>query len=736
MRYVKPGLKSVSIGLAAVLVVIIVVTGCSEKGGGVRYPNLPPDTFISSGPKQTTCNPYTVQTYWFGVDMDGRVEEYEVAAIKGLTSGLAGTIDYDSLAWGRTASRDSIFLLETDSCCTSDDDKWFDHSFWGVAVRAIDNERARDPVPATIFFQTCNAIPKVNVTEPPQVSWDPQYLPAEFFLEWEGEDPDGDESGLWYKYIIVPDETIVTSGWPALDEDSTSAEHEAPPVGYWSGWVPPDCTFVNDINLSEYVGTDEVLWLAVTARDEAGGILPEQLYGSLYNMDRNYRRFVVGGSGEGVNIVLDAGILGRRDAYGSLSTHVGPVQTFEGVGIAFKFWGLEDRGSGRLAEAYRYYYDTPGGPHSLWVWTDPDPLREVGSPIEWMVKLPPDGGEILPSLGNHVFVVEMRDAAGTVTHVELPIEVVEGPAMASEDKILLVDDNRHRFFEGIGISTQKLEDSTHAQWADILDGTAWEMWDTGVRYGEKVSGRSLGLATTVIWDADFDGYCGGSDPWTQLLDVCAYRGHFLHSYVKAGGNLIIIGRSPVKACAYWPDLEILDPARRCSPPRTVSLPFMPSHYDYDFRPLFNSHEKDTLYNFMWDIFGIERMEEHDLSGSFNALLPCGACGAAWQDTILVDDRGSIWSGAFQNEYYITGTRRDDAQYPLDMELIYGTGYYTLDGEGHKIWQHTSGDNVIGVYVPAHDGHGHAAYISVPPYWFEHAKMKVMIRTLLERFDAL
>jgi hypothetical protein len=450
-------------------------------------------------------------------------------------------------------------------------------------------------------------------------------------------------------------------------------------------------------------------------------------------MDRNYRRFVVGGSGEGVNIVVDAGIMGRRDAYGSLSTHVGPVQTFEGVGIAFRFWGLEDRGSGRLAEAYRYYYDAPGGPHSLWVWADPDPLREIGSPIEWIVRLPPDGSEIMPLLGSHVFVAEVRDAAGTVTHVEFPIEVVQGPAAASERKVLLVDDNRHRFFEAIGISTRKLEDSTHVQWADILDGTTWEMWDTGVDYSEEVNARSLGLATTVIWDVDLDDCYYGADTFTQLLDVCAYRGCFLHSYVKAGGNLIIIGRSPVTTCAYWPDLEIVPPQDRCNGPRFRTSPWFETHWDYNFRPMFNADENDTLYNFMWDVFGIERMEERDIDGSFNALLPCDACGDAWQDTILVDDRGSSWDGVFPNEYYIKETRRDDIQYPLDMELLYGTGFYTLDGEDQKTWQHTSGNDVIGVYVPAHDGRGHAAYISIPPYWFEHDKIKLMIRTLLDRF---
>jgi hypothetical protein len=271
------------------LLVLVLLAGCSEKGGGTRTPNLPPDTFISSGPRQTSCNFYKVQTYWFGVDMDGRVDEYEVATIKGITRERAGTVDYDSLAWVRTTAKDSVFVLVTDSCCASEAGEWFDLSYWGILVRAVDNERARDPEPAAIFFQTCNEIPKVRITEPHIGLSEVPDLPPHFRLEWDGRDPDGDDVNMTYKYIVVPGLDTL----PPLERDSSLVSHGAPPVGYWSGWVPADCTYVDDLNLLDYASPPALMLLAVTARDEAGGVLPRQLYGPIYNDGRNSFTFRV-----------------------------------------------------------------------------------------------------------------------------------------------------------------------------------------------------------------------------------------------------------------------------------------------------------------------------------------------------------------------------------------------------------------------------------------------------------
>jgi hypothetical protein len=722
---------------------ILLVAGCSEKEGGSRRINLAPNSFISFGPKEQDLTYFKVEAFWYGVDEDGEVDYFEIATVRSLGENGLDDIDFDALDWGRTVSRESTFVLPSDSCCLDSTDNPLSDvqlasSPWGILVRAVDNQGQPDPTPASVFFTATNVIPKVTILIPTRSTHFP-VKPPHPYIEWEGDDPDGDPAGLFYKYISVPDQfgqdSVSFTHLPPIDSTAQTVGHASPPMGVWSDWVPADCTFVKDLDYSLYAGRfPEEKWavmFVVTVKDEGDAWLPRSLFGPIYNNSRGYFRSAITRQDAGVNIILDAGAMGRRDAYNTISPGEGAVGIFQGTSASFRFWGIEDRGQGRLADAYRYYYDSPDAAGSAWnYWTSPEPVRERGNPIEWFIRFPLDGSKFTPALGSHVFVVEVRDLNKTITHAEFPVEVLEGPARLTEKKILLVDDNRHSLFENIGISTAILEERSHAQWADILEGTNWEVHDTGPTYKQKASVRAAALATTVIWDVDLDGGEGGDQTYTQLLDVCARRGNYLHSYVKVGGNVIIIGRAPVKACAYWSDPDRLPWRSRSSQPRRGPL-----GWDYDFRPYWKAEENDTLFNFMWDIFGIKWMEEREERGFYNALWPCDAC-SAWVGPIATDPQGARWDGVFENAYYITTTRRDDNNYPLDMELMYGTAYYTLDGEGNRVWRHNSGNNVIAVYVPAKGERGHAAYIAAPLYWFDHDQMKAFLRMLLQKFEEL
>lgn len=737
-----------AVAIAAVCAVLL-VAGCSDQETGNRKPNIEPDTFISFGPKQQDLTYFKVEAYWYGVDEDGEVDYFEIATVRATKD--QGLEDVNALNWRRTVARESTFVVPSDSCCLDSTDNpsgqvQMASAPWGILVRAVDNQGRADESPASVFFTATNVIPRVEIVIPQKTgSGDLPSSPAHPYFEWQGTDPDGDATGLQYKYIAMPDQlrkVVKFSHLPDISDTAETAGNESPPIGKWSSWVPADCTFVRDFDFSLYAGRypteDWAIMVVVTVRDEGEAWLPRSLYGKIYNNSKNVYKAFITAADAGVNIIVDGGALGRRDAYNSISTGE-VVGMFQGTEVSFRFWGLESRGRGRLAEAYRYYYDSPDGPGSAWnYWTSPEPIRQRENPIEWFVRFPVDGSKLTPSLGAHVFVVEVRDMNKTETNVEFPLEVLEGPSRLAKKKVLLVDDNRHSLFEGIGISTEVLEEGSRAQWNEILEGVNWDIIDTGTNYASKASVRAAALATTVIWDVDLDGGEGGDQTYTQLLDVCAQRGNYLHSYVKVGGNVIIIGRSPVKACAYWSNPEVLEWRQRSNQPRNHSLPWPGGglHWDYDFKPLFNPVEDDTLYNFLWDIFGIERMEELQHNEFFNAVLPCNACGDAWTDTLLTINRGSSWDGVFENAFYITETRRNDARFPLDMELMYAAAYYEEGSGGSKLWRHTSGNNVLAVYVPAHDGWGHAAYIDMPAYWFEHDKMNAMIRTLLKRFEEI
>jgi hypothetical protein len=140
-----------------------------------------------------------------------------------------------------------------------------------------------------------------------------------------------------------------------------------------------------------------------------------------------------------------------------------------------------------------------------------------------------------------------------------------------------------------------------------------------------------------------------------------------------------------------------------------------------------------LYNFNWEIFGIRRMEVPVPEIPYNTIWPCDDCGEAWADTIagIPRDGSSWWSnieGILNTAFYITEIRREtDEDFPLYVEPMYTTA---CDTSGVAV---PAEDQLLAVYVPGDEHRGHAAYIGFPAYWFEHDKIKTMIRELLERF---
>jgi hypothetical protein len=703
-----------ALSLAACL--SLVVSGCSEKGTGGRKPDIAPDTFISFGPKMQEETYFKVQAFWYGADEDGDIETFEVATVKNVSEYDLDAMDLDDLAWGRTVSRESTFVLVSDSCCASSGDAKYALSPWGIFVRAVDNDGRVDPSPATLFFTATNVLPKVAIVVPRKLPIDYMDVPPHPYIQWEGEDPDGDDPGLQYKYLVIPERDMNPTfpRLPPLDHDSSGTGHGAPPVGYWSEWVPADCTFVKDLNLSLYagLGTDYLVRVYLTAKDEGGAALPENLYGS-YNNGRNWLNLLIVPRGAGVTILIGGGVLGTNTSMDKADYETQIAGMFLGTEISFRFYGDEEKGRGEIAEAYRYYYDSPDGPGSAWnYWTSTEPIRERGRIPEWFVRFPLDGSKFVPSLGRHAFVVEVRDLNSEVSHCEFNIEVLKGPGVAAEHKILVVDDTQGGYLEPTFVG---LSDSLYAFWSRILEGYNWEWFDTGNTFDEEVPIRLVGLSTTVIWLVDEDMNSG-----TQLLQICTVLGNYLHSYVKVGGNLIISGMNPVYASAYYPNwVEGQQP-----------LPAMRgSMNNANFKPVVSrASEGDTVVNFNWDVFGINRLAKPQESVLTEALWPCEGC---WQDSVIetIPPLGKYWHGYLEGGFYIKDIRTLEDAYPLHVERLFGTAYRDTAGE----WVYNGDDYLMGAYVPGDAVRGHAAYIGVPVYWFNHGKMKTFMRKLLEEF---
>jgi hypothetical protein len=683
---------------------ILTLQGCSEKGGGTRFGNVAPETFITVGPKEESCNYYKVRAYWYGTDLDGRIEGFEVAVIPDTAIALLADGDYEDLAWVHTVSSESTFVLTGDSCCVPDHDLWYGLSSWALLVRAVDNERARDPEPAVLLFQTCNVVPKVRITIPSLYTPDCLSFPPHPYIEWRGQDPDGDTEKLMYKYIVIPEKDLNSSipRLPPLDMvDTAAVSYSAPGIGYWSEWVPADCTYVTDLDLSAWagLGLEAVLRMYVTVKDEGGAILPENLY-RIYSGSRNWLRFVVmPGVASSLQTVIDGGILGRRWSFGTTHYETTITSMFSGPEISFRFWAEETHNTWEVAEAYRYYFDYADDPSSsTWDrWILVEPLRQTDRWPEWIVRFPADVTSLSPEPGRHVFVVEVRDLNDLTSHCEFHIDILESPR-GRPHSIYLVDDNVN---DGLWESYLWHEQGEDSLWAEILAGYNYDVFDTGPDFENRVSARPISYATTLIWAVGDDIVQD-----TQLLRLCTKYGNFLHSYVKSGGNLIIIGLNAIIAHAFWPDDRWL-PHERAT---TTS---------YDFRPP-DIIGRDTTVNFNWDILGMETAAI--LGKQFRTICPCEE---GWPPIEARPVPGHPdWDGTFVRAFVVTGVRSD-----IDVHTLYGP--VPLDSGGQP--EEPDCGRWLAVYVPGDETRGHAAYVGFPPYLCDPDQIKTMVRHLLDLF---
>lgn len=705
-----------SVGLLFALVGLLAAQGCSEKAGGTRYPNEPPDTHISKGPSETIPNYYRVRIYWYGTDADGDVDRYEVAVKRGLRRGQP--IDLEHLDWSPTTANDSTFVVAADSCCYGDPepgDPYYALAYWGVLVRAVDNENGVDETPASVFFLASNEIPLVEIKAPPNGPFEPGICTMPYF-EWEGTDPDGDKTGLEYKYLALP-HAVSRDQWggglPPYDHEGGGEGNAAPEPGTWSEWVPADCTYVNDIDLSEFAigeaGEDTVSFI-VTVKDEGGAFLPPELF-STYNEDRNLRtlRVFPGGCGPILGVVESD----RLGIAKSVECEGPPAETpalFAGAGIYIRFFALEDRETSRMAQAYRYYFDTPDNPYSSWPqWTNVAPLRDVGAEPEWDAIWPPAGPRFAPEVGQHVFRLELEVRGGDTTCVELYLDVLAGPEEA-EPNILLVDDDRSRWWAGASIPDY--EDQELAMWSDILEGYDWQEWDTGFNFDQPVPPQLVGGATTVIWSVD-----DGQELTPDLFHLCTERGNHLHSYVDAGGNLIVIGRSPVYCTMYWYD-GTPEPGNR------QSL----THVEFEPRDLDDTR---SFTHFMWDIFGVKAMQlTYAPQPDYVTALEPNEGYEGWGE-VEVRSKDDIegWPGYFTGAFVASQLRPGE-----DVHPFYGIRHVVNPSAPDSEWVETVDLNkVAGVYVEGDGTRGWAAYICLPAWWFDHDQIKAVIRGLLQEF---
>ncbi|MDA1029034.1 MAG: hypothetical protein O3B41_08290 [Bacteroidetes bacterium] len=161
----------------------MVVFGCDSSISGSAFENQPPDTQLSVQDESLLDNldddnrlTSTVQVSWSGDDSDGFVQGYEVRFFDRGESG-------EGVAWSYTVRTDSLFLLPI-----RPGQRISDVVF---EARAIDNDGAPDPTPASTIFPVQNSPPQIRFIQfdlPPDTTFNV------VSFGWAATDPDGNNN--------------------------------------------------------------------------------------------------------------------------------------------------------------------------------------------------------------------------------------------------------------------------------------------------------------------------------------------------------------------------------------------------------------------------------------------------------------------------------------------------------------------------------------------------------------
>lgn len=180
-------LKTAGLLVGAMGVILLALTGCGlvDPGDSTLAANQPPETEITSGPRQGATNSYYVTIAWKGEDSDGVI------------TGFTLTVDGQSIF---TTATDSTFQF---SAANQDEQ----HT---VSVAARDNNDADDDTPASLTFTATNVPPNTEIQVEGNPAQGATFGLGAIFTIVAIEDPD---NGPNFNYRFKIDETGAWSAW-------------------------------------------------------------------------------------------------------------------------------------------------------------------------------------------------------------------------------------------------------------------------------------------------------------------------------------------------------------------------------------------------------------------------------------------------------------------------------------------------------------------------------------------
>jgi hypothetical protein len=467
--------KLIVLAMFAAILASGFVLGCGKFESGERKPNIPPETTLSFSPDNGSTANFKVRLNWFGWDPDGEVAYFETAWDK--PDSIDSWSNWIDTAGRSVVSTDSIFYLSA----ADEFDETNAYALHSFAVRAVDNEGARDASPESLVFTATTVLPETEITRGPASVTGPMVT-----FEWSARDRDGVIVAYDYRlFARQSNEWVQVAPDPAVAQSIT---------------VGPDET---SVLFGPLAGLHR---FEVWATDDAGAA----------DQTPAVSQFNVNPELAGPKLYVFTNVFGTHTFRGPVwpSRYNIPEPIFAGERLQFA-WFADASDYGGEVVGYRYAYDDT----STW---------PAWSIFERRFSR-------VPTIGRHSLYISALDNANVMTRARMYFDVVEA---SLDEYILVVDDyNKNEHLANWGTDEDRNDFYNNVLTGYVRPRSEWEPEqhiEQGLPMAPDVD--ALRGASTVIW------YCDDADASIgELFNPFLPSYNALSGYLRVGGNILLCG---------------------------------------------------------------------------------------------------------------------------------------------------------------------------------------------------
>lgn len=440
------GMRTILVGSALALALGFLASCTEDSYLGDLVSNRPPDTWLASGPPDSSVTGIVVHFYWGAFDPDGTVDHFEILITDNGPGGVSPEDTTGPGKWSSLLVTDTSFVVRADQYETQlPEGHRFSRSHT-IFVRAVDAQGLADPTPAYRSFTAKTLAPEVRILTPenprPQ---DVHYLPNYVTFEWEATDEGGAEPADSVRYgLFRSGEDTPLSLDHLIDTLHTLMDAPA-----WSPWIyydaPGDSGRKVRLEALSYPPTAYYAF-AVQAKDVAWAVTPT------LDLYRNVRRIATKPPSRPL-LYISERFIGTVRFYG---TGQKPAVLSLPAGFVLNFtWKADTSADGMSVRGYRYGWDI----------VDPE------DPEEWPVALDPTltrAPPIVWNFGQHLLMVEIRDSGGGITIGRIQVNIVP---FLMDRPVLWVDDAKDSpYSSSEQMKPLAFNDEEHdAEWIKVLE---------------------------------------------------------------------------------------------------------------------------------------------------------------------------------------------------------------------------------------------------------------------------